>query len=45
MVGAEGEAFLAWHATEAGAKDGGRELLAWHARWRHEHESVPADRA
>jgi carbamoyltransferase len=34
MVGAEGDAFLAWHAVQEGPKDAGRQLLAWYEEWR-----------
>jgi carbamoyltransferase len=36
LVGAEGDAFLAWHAVEDGPKDGGRQLLAWYEQWRRQ---------
>jgi carbamoyltransferase len=29
LIGAEGDAFLAWHAVRTNTKDGGEQLLAW----------------
>ncbi len=34
LIGAEGDAFLAWHAVDEGPKDSGRQLLAWLGEWR-----------
>ena len=34
MIADEGDAFLAWHACEAGLNDAGRQLLAWYEQWR-----------
>jgi carbamoyltransferase len=36
MVGAEGGAYLGWHAETAPPKDGGRRLGAWLQQWRAE---------
>ncbi len=34
MIGAEGGAFLAWHAVSTSPKDGGQRLNAWLEEWR-----------
>ncbi len=34
MIGAEGTAFLAWHAVDAAPKDGGKRLNAWLDEWK-----------
>jgi len=36
MLGAEGDAFLAWHAVEVPPKDGGRRLGRWLREWHAE---------
>ncbi len=36
MVGAEGDAFLAWHNVDAPPKDAGQQLLAWYRQWQGE---------
>jgi carbamoyltransferase len=33
MIGAAGDAFLAWHNVVAPPKDAGRRLLGWHRAW------------
>jgi len=33
LIAESGELFVAWHAIERGAKDGGRTLFAWIAEW------------
>lgn len=33
MLGAEGGAYLVWHAVDTGPKDGGRRLLGWIRAW------------
>lgn len=33
MLGAEGRAYLAWHAVDAAPKDGGRRLREWMRAW------------
>jgi carbamoyltransferase len=42
LVGAEGEVMLAWHTALEGSKDGGRQLLAWHAQWKQTGIALPA---
>ncbi len=36
LIGAEGGAYLAWHAVTTAPKDGGRRLAAWVAEWEQE---------
>jgi carbamoyltransferase len=36
MIGAEGDAFVAWHNVVSPPKDGGESLLAWHRHWQSE---------
>jgi carbamoyltransferase len=36
MIGAEGDAFVAWHNVSDPPKDAGRQLLAWHRAWQVE---------
>jgi carbamoyltransferase len=43
LLGAEGGAYLAWHAVTTPPKDGGRRLSAWVNHWRA-HFTSPAQR-
>jgi carbamoyltransferase len=36
LIGAEGAAYLAWHAVTAPPKDGGQRLRAWVKEWEAE---------
>ena len=36
MIGADGQAFLVWHAVRTGAKDGGERLRGWLGAWEEE---------
>jgi carbamoyltransferase len=36
LIGAEGDAYLAWHAVTTPPKDGGRQLREWLREWRAE---------
>jgi carbamoyltransferase len=38
LIGAEGGAYLAWHAVTTPPKDGGRQLGEWLREWRAETE-------
>ena len=33
MIGAQGDAFIAWHNIVSPPKDGGQSLLAWYRDW------------
>ena len=36
MIAASGDVFVAWHAVETGAKDGGRAVQAWIDEWSYD---------
>ena len=36
MIGADGDAFVAWHNIVSATKDGGQSLLAWYRDWQME---------
>jgi carbamoyltransferase len=40
LIGDDGEAWLAWHTSTTPPKDGGAELLAWHASHREGRQRV-----